>query len=213
MQITVFGATGRTGEPFLEQALADGHDVVAFAREPSTLETTQDSLSVVEGTVRSPDAVERAVSGSEAVVSVLGHTDSSSDDVLEMGGRNIIQAMDADGVSRFVTLVGAGVRHPNDEIGLSGKLMGTLMKLLSRDLLEDSNRHVESLQATELDWTVVRAPRLTNGEHTGSYRSGYLSLGLRDSISRADVAAFMLELATSDSYVREMPTITSRGAN
>lgn len=38
MQIAVFGATGRADRPFVEQALAAGHDVIAFARDPSKLD-------------------------------------------------------------------------------------------------------------------------------------------------------------------------------
>jgi len=213
MRITVFGATGRTGTPFLEQSLAAGHDVIGFVRDPAKLGIEDDRLSIVQGDVRDADAVERAVAGADAVVSVLGHTDPSDDDVLEVGGRNMIDAMRTHGVDRFVTLVGAGVRHENDDPGLGGKLMGVLLRTMAGDLLEDSKAQVELLRATDLDWMVVRAPRLTEGDHTGAHRSGYLSLGVRDSVSRADVADFMLDLATGDEAVNEMPVITARGAS
>lgn len=105
---------------------------------------------IVEGDVRDPEAVERAVVNADAVVSVLGHTDSSKDDVLAVGGRNIIDAMEAHGVKRFITLVGAGVRHEDDDVGLGGKVMGFLLKTMAGDLLEDSKRHVEALYASDL---------------------------------------------------------------
>ena len=213
MNIAVFGATGRTGRPLVEQALAAGHDVIAFVRDPAKLAIEDERLSLVEGDVNDSEAVERAVVNADAVVSVLGHTDSSQDDVLEVGGRNIVDAMQTHEVKRLVTLVGAGVRHENDDVGLGGKVMGVLLKTLSGDLLEDSKRHVEAFYASNLEWTVVRVPRLTEGEHTGEYRAGYLSLGMRDTISRADVADFMLRLATSEEYVREMPTVTARSTN
>ena len=37
MKITVLGATGRLGSEVLSQALDAGHQVVAYARNPSTL--------------------------------------------------------------------------------------------------------------------------------------------------------------------------------
>ena len=37
MRITIFGATGGTGKQLVEQALAEGNEVVAFARKPSKL--------------------------------------------------------------------------------------------------------------------------------------------------------------------------------
>lgn len=136
---------------------------------------------------------------------MLGHTDSSKATVLEIGGKNILDAMAGHGVERFVTLLGAGVRHEKDEVSLGGKVMGLLLKLISGDVLEDAKRYVESVCASGREWTAVRAPRLTEGEH----HTGYLSLGLGNALSRADVADFMLRLATSEEYVHEMPTITS----
>jgi putative NADH-flavin reductase len=83
------------------------------------------------------------------------------------------------------------------------------MKLVAGDLLADAERHADAIRQSDLDWTIVRAPRLTDGPHTGVYRHGYLDLGVTASISRADVADFMLSVVENDTYVQEAPVVTS----
>ena len=72
MKIVIFGASGRTGLPLVEQALAAGHQVVAFVRDPSKLGSAHQNLTVVQGDVMSATAVANAVStDTDAVISVL----------------------------------------------------------------------------------------------------------------------------------------------
>ena len=72
MKLLVFGASGGTGRRIVEQALAHGHIVTAFAREPARVRVTHENLRVVRGDISRPDSVEAAVSGQDAVLSALG---------------------------------------------------------------------------------------------------------------------------------------------
>jgi putative NADH-flavin reductase len=214
MQITVFGATGRTGRPLVDQALDRGHEVVAFARDADGLPAElrdREGLTVVEGDVYSGEGVPAAVAPDDpvdAVVSVLGQTSDGPDDLLTVAGDHVLAAMAEAGVDRYVTLVGAGVREEGESVSLGGKVMGALLKLLARQVLEDARDHVAAVRASDTRWTVVRAPRLTEGEHTGDVRHGTdLSLGMRDSASRANVAHFVLDCLEDDADVHEMPKV------
>ncbi|GAB3669642.1 NAD(P)-dependent oxidoreductase [Halopiger thermotolerans] len=210
MRITVFGATGRTGEPLVRQAIDRGHEVVAFVRSPEKLQVESPSLTVVTGDVYTGAGVAEAVDGADAVVSVLGQTSAGPDDLLTVAGENIVEAMREANVDRFVTLVGAGVREDGERVSLSGKVMGALLKVLARDVLEDAAEHVDRVRATDLEWTVVRAPRLTDAEGTGEYRAGDLDLGF-ESIPRADVARFILDCLEDEQFVRTMPKVGPHG--
>jgi putative NADH-flavin reductase len=207
MQLTIFGATGRTGQPLVRQALDAGHTVMAFARTPSKLDLTHDCLRIVQGDVMDAEPVHRAVDGADAVLSALGHTSDSPDDMQAVGTRHIIDAMQAHDVRRLVSLAGAAVRHPRDTPSWGDRLMIGLMRLFASAMLEDARRHAELIRATDLDWTIVRPPRLTNGPHTGTYQTGYLQMGPMASIARADVADFMLRCATSDDFIGEEPML------
>lgn len=167
MQLTVFGSTGRTGRPLVEQALERGHTVVAFARNAADVPFGHDRLTVVEGDAYTGDGVREAVEGSDAVVSVLGQTSAGPDDLLTVAGDHILDAVQDAGIERVVTLVGAGVRTDSDDPSLAGRVMGTALKLVSGEVLRDAEAHVEHLRDTDLDWTVVRVPRLSEDAGTG----------------------------------------------
>ena len=206
MQLTVFGATGRTGVPLVREALDRGHDVVAFARSRAKLGIEDPQLTVIEGDAYTGVGVDEAVAGADAVVSVLGQTSDGPDDLLTTAGDRIVEAMNEAGVTRFVTLVGAGVREEGETVSLAGRVMGTVLKVLAGEVLADADEHVTALRRTGLDWTVVRAPRLTDGAGEGGYRAGDIALGF-ESIARSDVARFILDVIEDGRYVREMPKV------
>jgi putative NADH-flavin reductase len=189
--------------------------VVAFVRDAPSLSSTvldDDRVSVVAGDASSGEGVEDAIAGDsdpvDAVVSVLGQTSDGPDDLLTAAGRHMLAAMDRHGVDRFVTLVGAGVREEGEPVSLGGRAMGALLQLLARSILEDAQTHVEAVRASDTNWTVVRGPRLTENAHTSEFRHGAdLSLGMRDSAARANVAEFILDCLEDGLYVHEMPKV------
>jgi putative NADH-flavin reductase len=215
MRTAVFGATGRTGQPLVEQAVQRGHEVVAFVRDatglPSTLRN-EDRVSTIEGDAYTGEGVDRAIAGDgdpvDAVVSVLGQTSDGPDDLLTEAGQRMLAAMNQRDVKRLVTLVGAGVREEGESVSLGGWMMGALLKLLARSVLEDARDQVERVKGSDTRWTVVRGPRLTEDAHTGEFRHGTdLSLGMRDAAARANVAEFIIDCLEDDLYVHEMPKI------
>ena len=206
MRIAIFGATGRTGVRLCERALERGHAVVAHTRSPRKLPFEHARLTVVEGDAYTGEGVAEAVEGADAVVSVLGQGDASPDDLLTVAGDHIVEAMEDEGVSRFVTLVGAGVREEGESVSLGGKVMGGLLKLLARDVLEDAAEHARHVRATDLEWTILRVPRLGEGEPSGDYRIGDIQLGF-EAVDRADVAACILDRLEADDFVGAMPKV------
>jgi putative NADH-flavin reductase len=211
MKIAIFGATGKVGRHLLDQALERGDEVIVFVRDTSKLTTLQhERLKIVQGEVLDPEAVEQAVVGTDAVVSALGHTKTSSKDVLTEGTKNIVAAMNKHGVRRLVCLTGAGVRDPKDEPKLVDRAIGALLKLVQRDLLEDSIGQAQVIRESDLEWVIVRAPVLNKGEKRGEYRVGYVGTESGTRLSRADVAEFMLKQTTDDTYLHQAPVVSYR---
>jgi len=121
---------------------------------------------------------------------------------------HITHAMQKSGVKRLVTLTGAGVRDPRDQPKAFDHLMRTLLGMLSGAVLRDSQEGVSMIRASDLDWTVVRVPMLTDGPLTGKFRVGYVGKDSGRQISRADAAAFMLQQLEDDTYFYQAPMIS-----
>jgi putative NADH-flavin reductase len=208
MKLTIFGATGRTGRPLVEQALEQGHEVTALARDRSKLGVRHGRLAVVEGDVMDLAAVDRAVAGAEAVLSVIGRRKDSPEGMQTAATENIVAAMKKHGVKRLVSLTGAGVRDPRDEPKLFDRAITALLKLLQREVLEDAEGHARVIEKSGLDWIIVRGPMLNEGEKKGTYRVGYVGKNSGTKISRADVAGFMLRQVEDDAHLRQKPMIS-----
>lgn len=208
MRVAIFGASGRTGRPLVEQALAAEYDVRVLVRDPSRFPVRHGRLAVIRGDVLDAAKVNEAVAGTDAVLSALGHTKTSPKDVQTRGTENIVAAMKKHGVRRFVSLTGAGVRDPRDEPKLVDRAITFLLERLQPDVLQDGVRHSEVIKRSDLDWVIVRGPRLTEGPRKGEYRVGTVGKNSGTRISRADLAEFMLGQLTTDTHLRQMPMVS-----
>ncbi|WP_214891306.1 NAD(P)H-binding protein [Exiguobacterium sp. s142] len=207
MNIALFGGSGRTGRELITQALEQGHTVQALIRTPEKLGITHARLTVIRGNAESREDVFRTVEGTDAVVMALGHTKTSNKDILEKATSHVVAAMHEFGVKRVINLTGATVKVPKDvKQKFMSRFAETLMKTLASDLLRDSYTQKGILEASGLDWTVVRCPRLLEGPKTERYRTGYFAFD-KPMIDRADVAHFMLDEIETRQYVHDYPLI------
>jgi uncharacterized protein YbjT (DUF2867 family) len=113
MKIAVVGATGRTGQQVVEQALARGDDVIAVARHPETLPQGGPGMISAVADVLDRAALAGALAGADAVVSAAGIGASRQPTaVYSEGTANILRAMDAHGISKLavISAVPAGPR-------------------------------------------------------------------------------------------------------
>ena len=208
MRVLVFGASGGTGRELVSQALAQGYQVTAFARDPAKLDINHANLRVAQGNVADYAAVERAVKDQDAVICALGaSTPLRRDPILVQGVHNIIDAMERAGGGRLIYLSFLGVRNGRSQLSLLGKYI--VAPLALHNVVADHEAKERLIRQSHLNWTIVRAPRLTNGRRTGTYRSGD-DLGANaiiPAISRADVAEFMLKQVTDDTYLRKAPAV------
>ncbi|GAC1465557.1 MAG: SDR family oxidoreductase [Ktedonobacteraceae bacterium] len=210
MRLSVFGASGRTGRPLVQQALEAGYDVVAFVRDPAKLPLQHERLTIVQGDVTMPVDVEAAVKGSNVVLSTLGQVKDSQKDLQTIAIKNIVMAMEKYGVKRLISLTGAGVDAPEDQPKLINHIIKLALKTLSGAVLKDALGHVEVIKRSKLDWVIVRGPMLTEGPRTNAYRVGWVGVNTSARISRADLADFMLKQITDNTYLRQLPMVSDQ---
>jgi len=67
MKLVIVGATGNVGSRTVEQALAAGHEVVAYARRPEAV-AAKTGLTVVGGEAADTAALAAASTGADAVI-------------------------------------------------------------------------------------------------------------------------------------------------
>ncbi len=209
MKLAIFGATGRTGQHLVQQALEAKHEVVVLVRTPSKLTIQNPGLSVIQGDIQDAAKVEQTIKGSDAVFSVLGPTSNTPEYQTTKGTKNILDAMKKQGVRKLVISAGAGVGDPYDEPKLFNKFINILLKLAARYVYEDMLQVVDLVRESDMDWVIVRVPMLTDAPATGSIKIGYVGKGMGPRISRADMATFMLKQLNDNTYLRQAPAISN----
>lgn len=210
MKLLVIGATGGTGREIVRQALDQGHEVCAFARNPASVNIRHERLKVSQGDVLDAASVEKAVKGQDAVLSALGHNRFFfPSSILSKGTANIIEAMKKHGVRRLICETSLGISDARGKLGLYYTLF--VIPVITFWYFRDKVKQERLIKESGLDWTIVRPGQLTNGKQRGKYRHGpdvghYI---LTLTISRADVADFMIKQVTDKKYLHQTPGVAN----
>ena len=210
MKIAVFGATGDTGRQIVEQALSLDYEVVAFARNPTKLNISNEHLTVIQGELSDEASIETALKGADAVLSALGPRGGSKNMPLNHGMQNIIAAMKSQGIRRLIMTSTLSAKDSKDKPDFKTKAMVNLVKTTMHAAYEDIVNVAETVRASDLDWTIVRLAILNNKPKSGKVKAGYVGTGeVATQISRADIADFMLKQITDMKYLHEAPAISN----
>jgi putative NADH-flavin reductase len=208
MHLAIFGSTGPTGRALVSQALDEGHDVIAVARDPAALDPTAARLEVVRGDVLDRASLDGVLSGVDAVLSAIGTHGRQPTRVYSMGAVSIRDAMQDAGVQRFVGISALPVT-PRTELGPAERwIVVPLLSMFFGEMYADMTRMEQVLRDADLDFTIMRPPQLTNKHATGQYRTAINEhLPRARKISRADLAAEMLQVIPDRTTVRATVTL------
>lgn len=208
MNIVIFGGTGGTGLELLKQAIARGHEVTALVRDPARVGMTDTRLRILKGDVLDPNAVRAAVTGTQAALSALGvRLGQPPGTVRSEGTRNIVAALSDAGVRKFVSVSTVGVGDSVGRLTFWARLL--LPRLIGTERLEEADRQERIIRQSGLDWVILRPSRLVDDPAKGEYRIGLdLRTGMTSKLTRADLAASLLDQLESDRFVRQTPTVT-----
>ncbi len=187
----------------IARLLADGHDVTAFARDPSKLDAAP-RLTAVQGDAMQAADVVRAMHGHDAVVVSLGNSQNAfalllgarrttPRDICEVGTRNIIAAIDAGSPMRLIVVSAFGVGATRERLPLMVKLF---YRLLLREQIADKERQEAIVKNSGLDFVIVQPMALTDQPATDAWLASASGEVRKNEVARADLAAFIVQELT-----------------
>jgi putative NADH-flavin reductase len=206
-RVLILGATGGTGRHLVLQAIAAGHDATILVRHPERLPAGIERARVVTGDATDAAAVREVVRGQDSVISVLGvGTALKSSGLITNAAPAVVEAMSQAGVRRLVWTSAYGVGETYRDAPLIPRI---LFAVLLRDLYADKTAGEAAIRSSQLDWTLVHPTTLSNRPAKGRCRSGErLKLSGMPTISRADVAAFLVTQLDDRTYSRKSVLIS-----
>lgn len=153
--------------------------------------------------------VAKSIENTQAVISLFGHVKNAPDWLQTKGTQNIIAAMKNQSISRIISLSGGGLPYPaKDQPKFADKMIRVIMKVAVPKILNDAIAHHKVLEASHLNMTIVRGPRLTDEPEKGDYRVDWVGVNANTKIGRADLAHFVLKVLQENTFYKQMPFVS-----
>jgi putative NADH-flavin reductase len=193
-KIVIFGASGGTGKQVVAMALQQGFEVTAIIRNPDAFSIQHPDLKIVKGDVLAPATFKYELQGQDAVISCLGVPKIQETTLYSAGILNIIQSMQEFGPYRILCISSGALDIPPGSSFIMRFLLKNVLQRIYKPIYMDMRLMEDTLKASGLNWTIVRAPKLTDGKNKGRNRNitGQPLKGIPQ-ISRADLAGYLLE--------------------
>ena len=208
--ILVIGASRGIGLETVKFGLQEGHHVRAFARSADQIPLDDTNLERFAGDAMNKNDVRRALAGMDTVIQTLGikagpETIIRGTKLFSKATRVLIQAMQAEGIARLIALTGFGA---GDSRNQGGCLYDLGFNAVLGRVYDDKNVQEHLIRSSDLAWTIARPVILTDRPATNRYRVVLDPADWRPgTISRADVADFLVKQVASDEYLRKAPVL------
>jgi putative NADH-flavin reductase len=211
MKITIFGSTGFVGKVLIKKAIAAGYQVKTLARNSEKLEEIKDKIEIINGNVFESSSVEVAIEGAEVVLSTIGPPTGKPCDPYqyEKAMKDIVRIMDKNGIKRYIHIGGAAHQGGENEVWNFGrKFLRLFLTLFGKQILVAKHLEWEVLKSSDLDWTLIRPPRIANEEASGIIFVDEKNLE-NIKVSVEDLTDFILQQISSKEWIRKAPLISS----
>ena len=211
-RVTILGATGATGAAILRRSLAAGDDVTVLVRDRTRLPPQAGSIQVVVGDVTDPETVASIVNGSDVVFSAIGRRPALLPtrrvSVCELASANVIRASGDRPPQRYIVVSSTGMYHPHDRrLQPWERVITFALRFAYRADFVDRDREAALLEASTLNWTLIRPSTLVGGR-AGRYAVHHERI-VGPWTTREAVADFAIRIAKDPSFERAAPFISS----
>ena len=204
--LAVLGGTGMVGGHILQLALEQGYPLRVLSRSPEKLAYLGDRITIINGDARDPAVINQLLKGSHVVISALGPGKNAPPDLTTAVSRNVLKAMRAQGVSRYLVVSGAGVVTPLDQRNFTGWSTRQMARVRYPKLLRDRQNEYSLIAASEIHWTVARCPLIDSGfSHQAARTSLTSPEGFR--VKAGALARFLLNEVAEPTYVQQAPFV------
>jgi uncharacterized protein YbjT (DUF2867 family) len=213
MKIVIFGASGFSGRAILKEALAQNHQVTILVRSNVGVAFRDKNLKVVEGNVLDKEIVNQILHDQDAVIQCLGvggKGDGKPTTFISDATKIIVEEMEKNKVKKLIAMsnVGAGNSIAFQPWIFNKIILPYFMKWL-KFIIDDKNKMEPIIMNSRLDWTIVRCPNIVDKPMKGNCKATLDGKGLKLSVTLGDMAAFMINQITDNTFLKQAPSISN----
>jgi putative NADH-flavin reductase len=212
MKIAILGSTGFVGKVLIKKAIARGYEIKTLVRDPGKINELSDKINMIQGSVFESSSLKAVIEGTEVVLSTVGPPPGKpcNPGQYKDAMKNIVAIMDKHGIKRYIHIGGAVHRGGENEIwDFKRKLLRFFLNLMSKPILQAKEGEWEVLKSSNLDWTLVRPPRIASGSISANlYADEKYLYSLQ--IGVEDLTDFILDQIKSHEWIRKAPLVSSK---
>jgi len=206
-KLAILGGTGKSGKYLVNELLSQDFHLKLLLRNPENFQLKSPLIEIVKGDARDYESVQTLVNGCGAVISTLGQPRGEAS-IFSEATSNVIRAMSQYEIKRYIVTTGLNVDTPFDKKVSKTKMATEWMKSNYPKTTLDKQVEFDILSKSDIDWTLVRLPLI---ELTDERRKVIVSLEdcPGDKISATDLAFFLTDQLSSETYIRKSPFIAN----
>ncbi|KAF2332045.1 NAD(P)-dependent oxidoreductase [Flavobacterium nitrogenifigens] len=206
-KVAVLGGGGRTGKYLVNQLLESGFSIKLLLRNPDNFTIKDSKIEIIKGDAVNSDSINLLVRDCQAVICTIGQR-LGEPMVASQATKNVLNAMDAYGIKRYVLLAGLNIDTPFDKKSVKTVMATDWMKTNFPEIQKDRQFTYDLLKDSKVDWTQVRVPLIVFSDGSDEI-SVSLEDCLGDKITALDISKFLVKEMVESNYVRQSPFISA----
>jgi len=206
-QIAVIGGTGKSGKYVVQELMNRNIPIKLLLRKTSSFESNNPLIEVVRGDARDYESIYSLLEGCDAIISTLSQP-VGEESIFSDATRNILRAMEAQRISRYVVTAGLNVDVIGDEKNEQVRFATDWMYQNYPKTTKDRQVEYELLAESTIDWTMVRLPMIIQTEERFPVEVSLVDCP-GENISASDLAVFLADQLLSETYVKKSPFIAN----
>lgn len=211
MKIAILGSTGFVGQVLLEKALGEGIQVKTLVRNPERLNAFKTKVEFIQGDISHFESVNECVKGTQAVLSTVPPERKTKEpEKYALIMKELVNILEKNGIKRFIHIGGAGHGGGENESWTFGRhFLRVFLNLTWKPGLIAKQLEWEVLQKSELEWTLLRPPRIGRGKSKGEIIADEKKLASLE-INVEDLSEFMLKQIESKEWIKKAPLVSTK---
>ncbi|MDA1879864.1 SDR family oxidoreductase [Bacillus thuringiensis] len=206
-KIAILGANGKAGKYLVNEALKKGYEVKILTRNSNNMTITNESIEPIIGDARDFSSIRELLKGCQVVVNAVGQPKNESY-IFSAVTKHVLEAMKEFEIKRYILISGGSLNVTGDQKGMVNKIGATLFKLFLPKMMQDKYKELQTIQGSDVDWTIVRLPFVMEGKGIGKIKESLVDMpGMK--IQNSDIAPFVIKEINSERYVGKCPFISN----
>jgi len=210
MNIAILGSSGFVGKVLLEKALERGYQVKTLVRDPEKLGIYKERVEFVSGDASQTDKLEQTVVGTEVVISTLPPIRNNNEpEKSAKAMEELVAILERNAIKRFIHIGGAvHGGGANENWTLGRRTLRIYLNMVCKPVLIAKHLEWDMLRESNLEWTLVRPPRITKDKPIGRFVADEKNLASVQ-VNVEDLAEFLLEQIASRKWIGKAPLVAT----